>query len=84
MDQNAKHSSLGRLTATELHEAFRCDGMNGQRLNCYKMSYAEGVMNSSATGDGLKGLITTSFDVAHKDDEPRIWEATFEGDLRMP
>ena len=71
------------IDATELHEAFRCDNMNGQRLNRYKMSYAEGVM-TIVTGDRLKGLTTTSFDVGSgsKDDElGEPWEATFEGGL---
>ncbi len=71
------------IDSTELFEAFRCDNMNGQRLNRYNLSYAEGVMTVS-TGDELKGLTTTSFDIGSgspDDEQGEAWEATFEGGL---
>lgn len=68
-----------QVNATELFEAFRCDTMNGQRLNRYKLSYADDVITVS-TGDELKGLTTTSFEIATSEDI-EAWEATFEGGL---
>ena len=68
-----------QVNATELFEAFRCDNMNGQRLNRYKLAYADDIITVS-TGDELKGLTTTSFEVA-TGAEIEAWEATFEGGL---
>jgi len=65
------------INSTELFEAFRCDNMNGQKLNRYALSYADGVMTVS-TGDELKGLTTTAFEIVG---ETEAWEATFEGGL---
>jgi len=67
------------INSTELFEAFRCDNMNGQRLNRYALSYADDVITVS-TGDELKGLTTTSFEIATGEDI-EAWEATFEGGL---
>jgi len=67
------------INSTELFEAFRCDNMNGQRLNRYKLSYADDVITVS-TGDELKGLTTTDFEIATGQDI-EAWEATFEGGL---
>lgn len=67
------------INSTELFEAFRCDNMNGQRLNRYKLTYADDVI-TVATGDELKGLTTTSFEIATGEDI-EAWEATFEGGL---
>mgnify|MGYP003109053720 CR=1 FL=1 len=67
------------IDSTELFEAFRCDNMNGQRLNRYTLSYMNGEITVE-TGDELKGLTQTVFEcVAHEDVEP--WQATFEGGL---
>lgn len=67
------------INSTELFEAFRCDNMNGQRLNRYHLSYSGDYLTVS-TGDELKGLTKTSFEVAPQEElEP--WEATFEGGL---
>lgn len=67
------------INSTELFEAFRCDNMNGQRLNRYKISFADDVITVS-TGDELKGLTNTLFEVAPQ--EPvEEWEAVFEGGL---
>jgi len=67
------------INSTELFEAFRCDNMNGQKLNRYALSYADDVITVS-TGDELKGLTTTSFEIATGEDID-AWEATFEGGL---
>ena len=67
------------INATELFEAFRCDNMNGQKLNRYALSYADDVL-TVATGDELKGQTNTTFEVAPQ--QPvEAWEATFEGGL---
>lgn len=67
------------INSTELFEAFRCDNMNGQRLNRYKLSYDKGSITVE-TGDELKGLTETTFELpAH--DTIDSWEATFEGGL---
>jgi len=69
------------INATELFEAFRCDNMNGQRLNRYKISYVGAdTQIIVSTGDELKGLTETAFEVAHADGV-EDWEATFEGGL---
>ena len=68
------------INSTELFEAFRCDNMNGQRLNRYKLAWdQENTTMTVSTGDELKGLTTTHFEVAG--DETPDWEATFEGGL---
>ena len=68
------------INSTELFEAFRCDNMNGQRLNRYKLAYdPENTTLTVSTGDELKGLTTTSFEIANA--EAEAWEATFEGGL---
>ena len=67
------------VDSTELFEAFRCDNMNGQRLNRYTLSYMNGEVTVE-TGDELKGLTQTIFKFpAHESIEP--WQATFEGGL---
>ena len=69
------------ISATELFEAFRCDNMNGQRLNRYKISYiGDDTEIVVTTGDELKGLTESVFEVAHADGV-EDWEATFEGGL---
>ncbi len=55
--------------------------MNGQRLNRYKISYVGAdTQIIVSTGDELKGLTETAFEVAHADGV-EDWEATFEGGL---
>ena len=55
--------------------------MNGQKLNRYKFSYVGADTELIiSTGDELKGLTDTVFEVAHIDGV-EDWEATFEGGL---
>ena len=69
------------INATELFEAFRCDNMNGQRLNRYRIAYVGADTEMViTTGDELKGLTESVFEVAHADGV-EDWEATFEGGL---
>ena len=69
------------IDSTELFEAFRCDNMNGQKLNRYKVSYVGAdTQFIVSTGDELKGLTDSVFEVAHADGV-EDWEATFEGGL---
>lgn len=70
-----------QIDSTELFEAFRCDNMNGQRLNRYKIQYiGDDTQVVVTTGDELKGLTESVFEVAHADGV-EDWEATFEGGL---
>ena len=66
------------INSTELFEAFRCDNMNGQKLNRYNLSYDDNVI-TVATGDELKGQTNTTFEVIGGVTE--AWVATFEGGL---
>ena len=68
------------INSTELFEAFRCDNMNGQKLNRYHLSYADKVMTVK-TGDELKGQTDTTFDIEQGVPKADAWEATFEGGL---
>ena len=69
------------INSTELFEAFRCDNMNGQRLNRYKIEYiGDDAQVVVTTGDELKGLTESVFKVDHVADV-EDWEATFEGGL---
>ena len=65
------------INSTELFEAFRCDNMNGQKLNRYHLSYVDKVMTVK-TGDELKGQTDTTFAV---ESDAEAFEATFEGGL---
>ena len=65
------------INSTELFEAFRCDNMNGQKLNRYALSYADKVMTVK-TGDELKGQTDITFDI---ESDAEAFEATFEGGL---
>ena len=66
------------VNATELFEAFRCDQMNGQKLNRYTLTF-DGANIAVATGDELKGQTSTEWETLYMGAEP--WEATFEGGL---
>lgn len=65
------------LGATELYDAVRCDGMNGQKLNRYKFECDGGELTVSV-GDAFKGMTTTVLGKEYTADE---FSATFEGGL---
>ena len=65
------------LDVEEIFDALRCDNMNGQRLNRYTFSVADGVF-SVVVGDHLKGQTHV---VLKEDLDLEDWSATFEGGL---
>lgn len=65
------------VNATELFEAFRCDQMNGQKLNRYTLTF-DGDTIAVATGEELKGQTVTAWEIAS---DAEAWDATFEGGL---
>ena len=65
------------LTASDLHDALRCDGMNGQKLNRYKFE-CDGDTLSVSVGDLFKGMTTS---VLAENYAGKAFTATFEGGL---
>ena len=64
------------LSCDDLHDALRCDGINGQKLNRYNFVLDEGDFSVNV-GDTFKGMTNISFgDIAGDD-----FSATFEGGL---
>jgi len=64
------------LTCGELHDALRCDGINGQKLNRYTFQLNNGEFGVSV-GDAFKGQTDITFGNIASDD----FSATFEGGL---
>lgn len=60
-----------------LHDALRCDGMNGQKLNRYTFTLKDGDVVVTV-GDHFKGLTETTIATGYSDDN---FEAVFEGGL---
>lgn len=65
------------LTAADLHDAVRCDGMNGQKLNRYRFK-SNGEELSVSVGDIYKGLTET---VVAENYAGKEFAASFEGGL---
>lgn len=65
------------LPASELYDAVRCDGMNGQKLNRYTFKYEGGTLTVSV-GDVFKGMTTSVLGDDYAGDD---FTATFEGGL---
>jgi hypothetical protein len=64
------------IACAELHDALRCDGINGQKLNRYTFQLKDGEFGVSV-GDTFKGQTDITFgDIAGDD-----FSATFEGGL---
>ena len=65
------------IDAGELHDALRCDGINGQKLNRYQFIF-DGSTLTLKVGDYFKGMTETTLVANYAGDE---FEATFEGGL---
>lgn len=64
------------LPSSDLYDAFRCDGMNGQKMNRYVFE-ANGKSLSVSVGDVFKGMTNTTL----CDYESKEFTSTFEGGL---
>lgn len=67
---------VAELPAEELHDALKCDGINGQKLNRYTFKVDEGSLTLTV-GDAFKGATTVDFGPHTCKD----FTATFEGGL---
>jgi len=67
---------VAELPAEELHDALKCDGINGQKLNRYTFKVEDGSFTLTV-GDAFKGRTTVDFGPHTSKD----FSATFEGGL---
>lgn len=65
------------LSASDLYDAVRCDGMNGQKLNRYRFE-CDGDTLTVAVGDLFKGMTTS---ILGENYASKKFTATFEGGL---
>jgi len=68
---------VAHIAADILHDALKCDGMNGQKLNRYMFKY-NGAQLTVTVGDHFKGQTETIIATHYIAD---AFEATFEGGL---
>jgi len=66
-----------KLSSEVLHDALKCDSMNGQKLNRYTFNLTDGEVTVTV-GDHFKGLTETVIDKGYSDDN---FSAIFEGGL---
>jgi hypothetical protein len=66
-----------KLSADVLHDALKCDSMNGQKLNRYTFDMKDGELTVSV-GDHFKGLTETVVDSGYSNND---FNAVFEGGL---